>query len=367
MSAERDVGVARIAEVGEGISEDELQLASRNHGMPLEALRYDVTPLGLHYLLVHYDIPDIDVTMWQLQVGGTVEAPFTVDLDTIRAMPRTTRRVTMECAGNGRARLVPRPISQPWLVEAVGNAEWTGTQLAPLLRQAAPTEDAREVVFTGSDHGVERGVEQTYQRSLSLGDALSDDVLLVYEMNGAPLPPQHGAPLRLLVPGWYGMAQVKWLRDITVIDTAFNGFQQDVAYRLRAVPHEPGVPVSWIEPRALLIPPGWPDFMTRTRFLHAGPVSVRGRAWSGYATISTVEVSSDGGGSWHPATVESGADRWDWCSWTYVWDARPGRHTLCVRATDATGRRQPSEQPWNRGGFANNTIQQVPVVVLDDD
>lgn len=365
-TAEPVIGAARIAEIGEGISEDELQLAGRNHGLPLEALRYDVTPVGLHYLLIHYDIPDVDPTTWRLHVRGDVEAPFAVDLDTIRAMPRTTRRVTMECAGNGRARLVPRPISQPWLIEAVGNAEWTGTPLAPLLRRAMPTGAAREVVFTGSDHGVERGVEQTYQRSLSLADALSDDTLLVYEMNGAPLPPQHGAPLRLLVPGWYGMAQVKWLRDITVIDCEFSGFQQDVAYRLRNDPHEPGIPVSRIEPRALLIPPGWPDFMTRTRFLPPGPVTIRGRAWSGYAPISLVEVSCDGGDSWHEGTVESSVERWDWHSWTYVWDARPGRHTLSARATDASGRSQPVEQPWNRGGFANNAIQQVPVMVRDE-
>jgi DMSO/TMAO reductase YedYZ molybdopterin-dependent catalytic subunit len=365
-AAEQVVGPARIAEIGEGISQDELQLAGRNHGMPLEAMRYDVTPIGLHYLLIHYDIPDVDPTAWRLHVGGVVESPFTVDLDTIRAMPRTTRRVTIECAGNGRARLLPRPVSQPWLVEAVGNAEWTGTPLAPLLRRAAPTSAAREVVFTGSDHGVERGVEQTYQRSLSLADAYGDDVLLVYEMNGAPLPPQHGFPLRLLVPGWYGMAHVKWLTDITVIDSAFTGFQQEVAYQLRVDPHEPGVPVTRMEPRALLIPPGWPDFMTRARFLHPGPVSLRGRAWSGYAPITTIEVSSDGGRTWHLATVDSNAPRWDWCGWTWVWEARPGQHTLCVRATDASGRRQPTEQPWNRGGFANNTIQQVPVVVLEE-
>jgi hypothetical protein len=145
----------------------------------------------------------------------------------------------------------------------------------------------------------------------------------------------------------------------------FSGFQ-DIAYRVRMDPHELGVPVSRIEPRALLIPPGWPDFMTRTRFLHPGPVNIRGRAWSGYAPISTVEVSSDGGDTWHLAAVDGATERWDWQGWTYVWDAQPGPQTLCVRATDASGRSQPTEQPWNRGGFANNAIQQVPVLVLDD-
>jgi sulfane dehydrogenase subunit SoxC len=355
---------ARVAELGEGISEDELQLASRNHGMPLEALRYDVTPLGLHYLLIHYDIPDVDPDTWRLRLTGLVDHPLDLDLDTIRARPRTTLRVTMECAGNGRARLVPRPVSQPWLVEAVGTAEWTGTPLAALLREAAPSASASEVVFTGCDHGIERGVEQNYQRSLSLTDASSDDVLLAYEMNGAPLPPQHGFPVRLVVPGWYGMAHVKWLHDITVTDAPFAGFQQ-AAYRLRQDPDEAGVALTRMEPRALLIPPGWPDFMSRTRFVHPGPVELRGRAWSGHAPISTVEVSTDDGATWTAAKVESATGDWAWRGWKMPWHAQPGHHALCARATDQSGRSQPSEQPWNRGGFANNFVQRVPVVVLD--
>jgi sulfane dehydrogenase subunit SoxC len=362
---------ARLAEHDEGISAEELQLASRNHGMPLEALRYDVTPVGLHYLLIHYDIPDVDPTSWRLRLAGLVDHPLELTLDMIREWPRTTRRVTMECAGNGRARLQPRPVSQPWLVEAVGNAEWTGTALGPLLREAGPSAGASEVIFTGADHGVERGVEQSYQRSLSLTDSLGDDVLLVYEMNGAPLPPQHGFPLRLVVPGWYGMAQVKWLREITVADAPFEGFQQAAAYRLRQEKDEPGTPVTRIEPRALLIPPGWPDFMSRARFLKAGPVDVRGRAWSGYAPIRTVEVSGDDGRTWHAAALDTQTDddrtdRWAWRGWTFRWDASPGRHVLCARATDESGRTQPVEQPWNRGGFANNLVQRVGVLVLDE-
>jgi DMSO/TMAO reductase YedYZ molybdopterin-dependent catalytic subunit len=357
-------GPARLADDGEAISAEELQLASRNHGMPLEALRYETTPIGLHYLLIHYDIPDIDPSQWRLRVGGSVANPLNLDLDSIRARPRRTISTVMECAGNGRARLVPRPISQPWLVEAVGNAEWTGTPLAPLLHEARTLPSALDVVFTGDDRGVERGVDQAYQRSLPLAEAQSEDVLLVYEMNGAPLPPQHGFPLRLLVPGWYGMAQVKWLSEITLIDEPFTGFQQAVAYRLRQDPNEEGEPVTRIEPRALMLPPGWPDFMSRTRFVDPGAVTLRGRAWSGHAPISRVEVSTDGGQTWDAADVEPARQRWAWCGWAYRWNAQPGRHTLCARAIDASGRVQPTEQPWNRGGFANNLVQRVSVVVL---
>ena len=148
---------SRIAEPDEAISAEELQLAARNHGIPLEALRYDVTPAGLHYLLIHYDIPDVDPAAHALTVDGAVDRPLSLDLADLRDRPRVTHRVTLECAGNGRALLHPRPVSQPWLVEAVGNAEWTGTPLAPLLREAGLDPDAVDVVFTGADHGVERG------------------------------------------------------------------------------------------------------------------------------------------------------------------------------------------------------------------
>src|SRR6266545_925593 len=235
---------ARVAEAGEGIGADELQLAARNHGLPLEALRYDVTPPGLHYVLVHYDIPLVDPHEWRLHIDGCLEQPVTMDLDELRALPERTVRVTMECAGNGRARYEPRPVSQPWLVEAVGTADWTGVPLADLLHLVRVRPEAVAVVFTGADHGVERGVEQDYQRALSLGDALAGDVLVAYAMNGHPLPPQHGFPVRLVVPGWYGMAHVKWLTSIELLDHEFDGFQNAVAYRMRTSPDEPGTPAS---------------------------------------------------------------------------------------------------------------------------
>ncbi|WP_422738777.1 sulfite oxidase [Micromonospora sp. WMMD729] len=357
-------GPSRLAEPDEAISADELQLAARNHGLPLEALRYDVTPAGLHYLLIHYDIPELDPAAHTLTVGGAVDRPLTVGLAELRERPRVTHRVTLECAGNGRALLHPRPVSQPWLVEAVGNAEWTGTPLAPLLREAGLGSDAVDVVFTGADHGVERGVEQDYQRSLPVADALREEVLLAYEMNGAPLLPQHGAPLRLIVPGWYGMAHVKWLRSIDVRTTAFDGYQNAVAYRLRRDADDPGEPVTRIEPRALVRPPGFPDFMTRRRVLRPGPCTVDGRAWSGHAPVVAVEVSVDGGASWGPAELDpvTGGE-FAWRRWRYEWTATPGRYVLSARATDASGRTQPVEQPWNRGGFANNLVQRVEVVV----
>ncbi|MER5178774.1 sulfite oxidase [Streptomyces sp. NPDC002896] len=361
---------ARVAEPAEGISHEELALAARNHGLPLEALRYDLTPPGLHYVLVHYDIPAADADDWTLTVHGRVRTPLSLDMAALRSFPAVTHRVTMECAGNGRARLTPRPVSQPWLVEAVGTADWTGVPLRTLLAEAGVELNAVEAVFTGADHGVERSVEQDYQRSLPLADATADDpeVLVAYEMNGAPLPPQHGHPLRLVVPGWYGMAHVKWLRDIALTSTHFTGFQQTVAYRYRQSADDPGEPVTRIAPRALMIPPGFPDFMSRARVVRPGPVRLEGRAWSGHAPVTRVEVSTDGGQSWQDAELASMADRdghvWAWRGWRTTWTATPGTHVLSVRATDAAGHSQPLDQPWNRGGFGNNLVQRIAVLCL---
>ena len=354
---------ARVAAADEAISADELQLAARNHGLPLEALRFDVTPTGLHYLLTHYDIPVVDPAGFRLRIDGLVDTPLSLDVEAIRRRPRRSLLVTLECAGNGRARLLPRPVSQPWLIEAVGTARWTGTPLAALLREAGLRGGAVEVVFTGADHGIERGVEQDYQRSLPVAECLRDDVLLAYEMNDQPLPPQHGYPLRLVVPGWYGMAHVKWLTGISVVASRFDGFQMR-AYRMRQQPDEEGIPLTRIEPRALLVPPGFPDFMSRRRVLRPGRTVIEGRAWSGWAPVTAVEVSVDGG-SWAPADLEPAPDQWSWVRWTWPWQATAGPHRLTARAHDASGRTQPVEQPWNRGGFANNLVQQVTVVVPD--
>ncbi|MGP4013674.1 sulfite oxidase [Streptomyces sp. 4N124] len=364
---------ARLADPDEGIGRDELALATRNHGLPLEALRYDVTPPGLHYVLTHYDIPYVPQDEpWTLAIGGLVDRPLRLDLANLRSFPQVTTRVTLECAGNGRALLTPRPVSQPWLVEAVGTADWTGVPLRLLLAEAGLASDAVDVVFTGADHGVERGVEQDYRRALPVDVATGaePEVLVAYAMNGAPLPPQHGSPLRLVVPGWYGMAHVKWLREITATDTPFTGFQQAVAYRLRQHPGDEGEPVTRIAPRALLVPPGFPDFMSRTRIVRPGPVTIEGRAWSGQAPVTRAEVSTDAGRTWHEAelTPDDG-HRWAWRRWHFTWTATPGEHVLSARATDTEGHTQPLQPPWNRGGFANNLIQRVPVlcVAADDD
>jgi DMSO/TMAO reductase YedYZ molybdopterin-dependent catalytic subunit len=361
----QDRAAARVADPGEGISRDELGLAARNHAMPAEALQWDVTPLGLHYVLVHYDIPAVEPATWRLRVDGGAGSSAELSLADLDAMPRTTLRVTLECAGNGRALLDPRPVSQPWLTGAVGTAEWTGVRLVDLLDRVELRPDAVDVLFRGADHGIERGEEQDYERALSLEEARRDDVLVATEMNGAPLPVQHGFPARLVVPGWYGMAHVKWLTHIEVLDHTFEGYQHR-AYRLRQHADDPGVPVTRILPRALLQPPGFPDFMTRVRVLPAGPVRLSGRAWSGRGQVTRVEVSTDDGATWREADLAPSAGPHAWRAFGLDWHADPGDHLLRARATDDSGEVQPVDPAWSRGGFANNGDDGVPVHVLPD-
>ena len=350
--------------MSEGISLEELQLAARNHALPLEALRWDITPIGLHYLLTHFDIPKVDAASWRLEVGGLVERPVSLSLEQIRARPAVEVPVTMECAGNGRVHIEPHVVSQPWLLEAVGTARWRGVTAASVLEEAGVREGAVEALFTGLDRGIDGGEEQAYERSLPVEMLLEGEALLAYEINGEPLPPQHGAPLRLVVPGWYGMTSVKWLSRITLRDEPFEGYQMRQAYRVRYEEDEPGEAITTIAPRSLMVPPGIPEFRSRERLVQPGPCEIVGRAWSGAGELVGVDVSTDGGGTWVRAELGDAAlGRWAWRSWRFTWDAGPGEHELCCRARDAAGNEQPLEPAWNLGGYLNNAVQRVSVTV----
>ena len=346
-------------------SREEVGLALRNPGMHLEGLRYPITPTGMHYLLIHFDIPHVDPSTYTLPVTGRVRNPLELSLEGIKSRPRVTMPVMMECGGNGRAHLSPRAVSAPWHDEAVGCAEWTGTSLRPILEEAGLLDDAVEVVFSGHDRGIDQGVEHDYERSLPVEDALRDEVFLAYEMNGVPLPPQHGAPLRLVVPDWYGMASVKWLKGIRAVDEPFEGVQQVITYNYRQSEDDPGTPVTRKHPHALMVPPGIPDFLSRKRHVGAGTVQVEGRAWSGFGPVEKVEFSPDGGETWEDAEIGEAVGPYAWTYWRYDWDARPGEYELCVRATDASGATQPldGDEAWNQGGYGVNVAQRVAVQV----
>jgi DMSO/TMAO reductase YedYZ molybdopterin-dependent catalytic subunit len=353
---------ARRPHVDGPFSAEEVRLANRNSGILLETLRHDVTPAGLHYLLNHFDVPYVADERWKVEVAGCVRRSLSLGLDDIRQLPARTLRVTLECAGNGRASMTPRYQSMPWISEAVGTSEWTGTPLRHVLERAGLDDSAVEIAFIGADRGFDRGHEHNYGRSLQRALALSDDVLLVWAMNGAPLLPQHGYPLRLIVPGWYGMASVKWLQRIEALAGPYQGFQQVSTYNYKAHADAAPVPVSTMRVKSLLVPPGIPDWFTRRRLVDAGPTTLFGRAWSGGGTqITRVEVGIDG--TWHQAQLDAPAGPFAWRGWRFAWTATRGEHELACRATDAAGATQPLEPPWDAGGFGNNAVQRVTVTV----
>ncbi len=342
---------------------EEVALANRNSGILLETLRHDVTPLGMHYLLNHFDVPFVpDVSDWMVAVSGAVQSPLTIGLDAIKALPQRTLRVTLECAGNGRSNMAPRWPSMPWMEGAVGTSDWTGTPLRYVLERAGLKSEAVHVVFFGRDRGYDQ-IEHNYGRALTPDMALSDDVMLVTAMNGQPLLPQHGYPLRLIVPGWYGMASVKWLDRIEVWDRPFDGPQQVSTYIFKKSKDDPGIPVTQLRVKSLMVPPGMPDWYTRRRLVEAGTVRVHGRAWSGSGVaIAKVEFGCDG--RWQTATLDAAmSSRYAWRGWSCLWEALEGEHELMCRATDADGETQPLDMVFDRGGFGNNAAHRVAATV----
>ncbi len=346
---------------GGAYSETEIALANRNKGMPLDALRYDITPLGMHYMLTHFDIPAVAIADHRLAISGLVDRPMDVTLADLQAGAAQTLAVTLECAGNGRTRLDPRPTNMPWGLEAVGTAEWTGVPLWDVVSEAGVQPDAIELVFSGPDEGIQKGVRHFYQRSLSIAEAQRPEVMLVWAMNGQPLEPQHGAPLRLIVPGWYGMASVKWLHDIEAVSEPFVGVQQASSYNIRKQPTDSGERITRMRVRALMTPPGHPEFPSLLRFADAGSTTIIGRAWSGEAPVTKVEVAVDG--VWADAKLGPQVGEFAWRSWTFEWPATPGEHELSCRATDASGATQPLDQDWNVGGYCNNMVQTIRLTV----
>jgi len=348
----------------------EVTLANRNNGTLLETLQHDVTPIGAHYLLNHFDVPYVRrASDWQLSIEGLVANPSTLTLNNIVTIAgqnnlARTHRVTLECAGNGRAHVEPRWPSQPWQVEAVGTADWHGIPLRHVLDLAELKSTGTEVVFHGADEGIDGGNIHHFARSLSIENAMHDDVMLVWQMNGQPLLPQHGFPLRLIVPGWYGMASVKWLNKIEVIDHPFTGHQQTGTYVYRTDDEDPGTPVTTIRVKSLIVPPGIPDWSTRRRLLEPGPVTLTGRAWSGSAApVAKVEWACDG--DWQNAALEISSHPYGWSKWTARWNATQGHHILSCRATDASGNVQPLQPPWDKAGFGNNAVHTVEVWCAD--
>jgi DMSO/TMAO reductase YedYZ molybdopterin-dependent catalytic subunit len=326
-----------------------------NAETPLEALLEPLTPAELVYVRNHFDVPEADAERWRLRVGGTVEHPRELSLEELQALPRHDVTLTLECAGNGRKLMDPLPPGVPWGLGAVSTVRFTGTPLSALLERAGLRPGTVEVVFTGADRGeAEPGRTVAFARSLPVEEALHPDTLLAWEMNGQPLPPDHGHPLRLVVPQMYGMASVKWLTRIEAVSHPFDGYYQD-HYRYETPGEEKAPRVTRMRVRALIATPADGAEVE-------GSVEVRGIAWSGEAPVTRVEVSCDGGGSWAEAELGTAPSAYVAALWRLRWTPPgPGAYTLLARATDAAGNTQPLDPLPNVRGYGNNSVQRVRV------
>lgn len=337
-----------------------------NLEMPFGSMDGFITPVDRSFVRNHFSIPHIDRKTWRLRIEGEVGIPLELTCDEVREMDSCTISVTMECAGNGRAFLTPPASGAQWERGAVSNAEWTGVLLADVLRRVDLKNSVCDVIFEGADRGEIKeppgpaGIIH-YARSMPLQKA-NKDVLIAYKMNGEELTPAHGAPLRLIVPGWYGMASVKWLTRIIASAQPFHGYYQtiDYAYWDRGPGGPTLVPITEIQVKAQIARPGFADAV------RAGETCrVHGAAWTSDADIVRVEISTDGGGTWFPTDLLGESVRNAWRLWTYDWrvPAEPGKVTLIARATDSKGCTQPTERDMDRRSYMVNHLVPIDVDV----
>jgi DMSO/TMAO reductase YedYZ molybdopterin-dependent catalytic subunit len=339
-----------------------------NLEMPFETLDSFLTPTELFYVRSHFAVPKLDAATWKLRVVGAVERPLELTLADLLEFSSRTSPVTLECAGNGRQFLDPKSKGVQWALGAVGTAEWTGVPLVAVLNRAGVRKDAVDVVLEGADRGEPKNEPKpagpmAFARSIPLAKALKPEVLLAHRMNGQPLAPAHGYPVRAVVSGWYGMASVKWLNRITVTERPFHGYDQTIDYavwdRRDGVPSL--APITEIEVKSSIARPAAGETLPAGKDFR-----VHGAAWAGVAEVTKVEVSTDGGSSWAAARLTGKAVPYSWRLWDYSWKApSAGRHVLMARATDSQGRTQPMRRDPDRRNYVINHVFPVPVTVRD--
>jgi DMSO/TMAO reductase YedYZ molybdopterin-dependent catalytic subunit len=337
-----------------------------NLEMPFSSLDGFITPNESFYVRCHFPIPEISAENWSLKIEGEVGSPCELTYDDLRAMPSKTIAATLECAGNNRIFLEPKAKGVQWELGAVGNASWTGVLLSTVLDCAKVKAGAIEVILDGADEGVvdkspTPAGKISFCRSLPLNKARTD-VLLAYEMNGEKLSAAHGFPLRAIVPGWYAMASVKWLRRIIVTAKPFNGFYQslDYSYWDRSGPLPTLAPLSEQQTKAEIARPENGETIAADSVYR-----IHGAAWSGTGEISRVEVSVDSGKSWQDAKLLGEPIGNAWRLWEYEWrtPAKTDRFTVIARATDSRGVVQPVARSGDRGTYMINHLLPVEVDV----
>jgi sulfite oxidase len=325
-----------------------------------------LTATDAFYVRAHGPVPELDPAAWRLHVHGLVERELDLSLDALREECREHDvTATVQCAGNRRAGLIAIrdiPGEAPWGPGATGTAEWTGVALADVLALAGPLREAADVGFEGADLCPETRPAQRFGGSIPLDKACRREVLLAWAMNGEPLAPVHGAPLRVVVPGYIGARSVKWLERIEVRSSPWQGYFQDVAYRLLPEDGAPGpgagMPLGLVALNADVLSPADGETVA------AGRVDVRGYAFAGGERhVARVDVSLDGGATWSQAELLDDLGRWAWRHWRITVDLAPGEHELLVRAWDSSAATQPEDEAalWNPKGYVNNARPRVRV------
>jgi DMSO/TMAO reductase YedYZ molybdopterin-dependent catalytic subunit len=333
-----------------------------NSETPLETIQSWVTPNRLFFVRNHFDAPVLSPSVWRLRIEGCVEQPLELTLKEIMAMPERSVFATVECAGNGRSFLKERAPGVQWGSGAIGHAEWTGVSLRHVLERARLRPDALEIVFEGADRGAESDHPDpmNFARSLPLAKAMDPNTLLAYRMNGELLEPSHGFPLRLFVPGWYGVASVKWLQRIEAINQPFRGYYQTVKYTVQRRNRD-GLETVVVGPMAVK------SEMIRPQpgaTLGLGMNRLFGVAWAGEEAVAAVEVSTDDGRTWNPAELIGTRAPYCWTLWEYLWEvAEPGEYTLLCRAISASGKVQPAQHNPLHGGYLIHHSRPIPVKI----
>jgi DMSO/TMAO reductase YedYZ molybdopterin-dependent catalytic subunit len=333
-----------------------------NSETPLADARGWVTPTRLFFVRNHFDVPTIDRSAWRLSIGGCVSRPLELTYDELNDLPQRTLLATLECAGNGRSFLKQRVAGVPWGAGAVAHGEWSGVPLRTVLEQAGVEAGALEIVCEGADRGSEPDHPEPmhFARSLPLEKAMHEGTLLALRMNGEPLTPSHGFPVRLLVPGWYGVASVKWLRRLEAIRVPFRGYFQTVKYTVqRQGASGPQIAnIQGIAIKSEIVRP------FAGEALGIGKQRVFGLAWAGEEAVSRVELSTDGGVTWRDTELLGPFAPYSWTMWEHLWDARQaGSYQLLARATSAGGRVQPTDHDPLLGGYMIHFSRPIPVRV----
>jgi DMSO/TMAO reductase YedYZ molybdopterin-dependent catalytic subunit len=337
-------------------------LVPENQETPIHFIHGDIVSKRLFYRRNHFPYPSFASSFYFLPIEGLVHNPKVFSLQEIYSLPSKTIKAVLECSGDKRELFKPKVFGEQWGKGAISQGIWKGVALRTLLQYTGLLDSAKEIVFEGYDNGIRPDSNQlfNFSRSLPIEKAIDPDTIIAYEYNNQPIPFKHGFPLRLIVPGWYAMASVKWIKKIIVIDKEFKGpFQAvDYVYYPNKDNDNGKVPVTTINVNSTI------KYPLNRQLLHSGVYEINGIAWTGKDHIAKVEISFDGGQTWNTCQLTSSSEKYAWVRWNYKWEAlKKGEYIILSKATDSKGNVQPLEPMWNRKGYGYNALDRIKVKI----